>query len=79
MKKTIWTTNWRPISLLNFSLKTFWKSLARRLKRALIDSTESVYINKRFTSKNGHLINDAIKFCYEKRGLSNNSRFHKSF
>ena len=44
-KNKRYISNWRPISLLNFDLKTISKSLATRVKKVLsnlIDSRQSI-------------------------------------
>ena len=59
-------SNWRPISLLNFDLKTISKSLATRVKKVLsnlIDAKQTAYVNERFIDESSHLIDDVIKVC----------------
>ena len=74
--------HWKPISLLNFDLKITSKSLATRVNKVfvnLIGARKTPYVNKRFISKNSHLIDDVITVCdlQKNKRLSPNSRFLK--
>ena len=60
------TSNWRPISLLNVDQKLIPKTLASRLKKVLpflIGSGQSAYVNGRFLGESGRLIADIIETC----------------
>ena len=58
--------NWRPISLLNVDTKLISKVLAERLKNVLpdiISKNQTAYVNNRFISERGRLINDLLEVC----------------
>ena len=60
------TKNWRPISLLNVDTKLISKVLAESLKNVLpdiISKNQTAYVNNRFISERGRLINDLLEVC----------------
>ena len=65
--------NWRPISLLNVDTKLISKALSERLKNVLpdiISENQTAYVNNRFISEGGRLINDLLEVCdtFNKKG-----------
>ena len=65
--------NWRPISLLNVDTKLISKALSERLKNVLpdkISEKQTAYVNNRFISEGGRLINDLLEVCdtFNKKG-----------
>ena len=65
--------NWRPISLLNVDTKLISKALSERLKNVLpdiISENQTAYVNNRFISQGGRLINDLLEVCdtFNKKG-----------
>ena len=58
--------NWRPISLLNVDTKLISNVLTERLKNVLpdiISKNQTAYVNNRFISEGGRLINDLLEAC----------------
>ena len=61
-----YTTDWNPMSLLNFDSKIISKSLANTVKKVhsnLIDTRQTAYVNKRFIGESGRLIDHVITSC----------------
>ena len=66
--------NWTPISLLNVDTKLISKVSAEHLKNVLpdiISKNQTAYVNNRFISEGGRLINDLLEVCdtLNKKGL----------
>ena len=67
-KNLLYLKNWRPISLLNVDYKIASKALALRLKKvisAIINSTQTGYVEGRFIDENIRLISDILNFTVD--------------
>ena len=76
--------NWRPISLLNVDTKLISKALSERLKNVLpdiISENQTAYVNNRFISERGRLINDLLEVCdtFNKKGYLVTIDIEKAF
>ena len=88
----IFIKNWRPISLLNVDTKLISKALSERLKNVIImlpvkmlpdiiSENQTAYINNRFISEGGRLINDLLEVCdtFNKKGYLVTIDIEKAF
>ena len=67
-KNLLYLKNWRPISLLNVDYKIASKALALRLKKvlsAVINNTQTGYVEGRFIGENIRLISDILDFTVD--------------
>ena len=76
--------NWKPISLLNVDTKLILKVLAERLENVLpdiISKNQTAYVNNRFISEGGRLINDLLEVCdtLNKKGYLVTTDIEKAF
>ena len=76
--------NWRPISLFNVDTKLISKALSERLKNVLpdiISENQTAYVNNRFISEGGRLINDLLEVCdtFNKKGYLVTIDIEKAF
>ena len=76
--------NWRPIALLNVDTKLIPKALSERLKNVLpdiISENQTAYVNNRFISEGGRLINDLLEVCdtFNKKGYLVTIDIEKAF
>ena len=83
-KNLLYLKNWRPISLLNVDYKIASKALALRLKKvlsAVINNTQTGYVEGRFISENIRLISDILNFTVDQdmEGIALFIDFEKAF
>ena len=76
--------NWRPISLLNVDAKLISKALVERLRNVLPDivsSNQTAYVENRFISESGRLIDDVLEICdtFNKKGFLVTIDIEKAF
>lgn len=83
-KNLLYLKNWRPISLLNVDYKIASKALALRLKKvlsAVINNTQTGYVEGRFIGENIRLISDILNFTVDQdiEGIALFIDFEKAF
>ena len=58
--------NWKPISLLNVDTKLISQALSERIRNTflcIVSKLQTAYVNLRFTSEGGSLIDELLEFC----------------
>ena len=83
-KNLLCLKNWRPVSLLNVDYKIASKALPLRLKKvlsAIINNTQTGYVEGRFIGENIRLINDILNFTADQdiEGIALFIDFEKAF